>query len=250
MLALPALSFGQWTENFDSNTNLPAGWAVINNGDPNGWEIGTPSGAAQSGANVAKIMFGSTAHDDYLITKAITVQAGVSDNISFFVRSRSASIYLENYKVLLSTTNQTAAAFTVVLQPEEKAPGTWTKKSFDLSAFVGKTVYVAVQATDTNQFELYVDTFVVGSNSTLATAEITNAKDIVGVYPNPFTEVLNVSKADKIQSVSVTDLSGKLIKKLERPSSALQLEDLKQGVYMLDIKMKDGSKQTTKIIKK
>lgn len=249
MLALPALSFGQWTENFDSNTNLPAGWAVINNGDLNGWEIGTPSGAAQSGANVAKIRFGSTAHDDYLITKAITVQTGVSDNISFYVRSRS-TVFLENYKVLLSTTDQTSAAFNTVLQPEEKAPGTWTKKSFDLSAYVGQTVYVAIHATDTNQWELYADTFVVGSNSTLATAEITNAKDIVGVYPNPFTEVLNVSKADKIQSVSVTDLSGKLIKTLERPSSALQLEDLKQGVYMLDIKMKDGSKQTTKIIKK
>ena len=256
MLAFPALIFGQWTENFESNTDFPAewavlptGWAIINNGDPNGWKIGKPNGSAQSGEYVAKIAFGSAAHDDYLITKAINVQAGVSDNISFYIRSRGSSTLLENYEILLSNTDRTSTAFSILLQQEQKAPNTWTKVSFDLSAYVGQTVYVAVHATDTNQWELYADTFVVSSNA-LATTEVTKAKDIVGVYPNPLTDVLNISKTDKIKSVSVTDLSGKLIKTIEKPSPAIHLGDLKQGIYFVTLNMKDGTQQTIKTIKK
>ncbi|MBB4805002.1 hypothetical protein HNP38_000274 [Chryseobacterium defluvii] len=163
ILGLPALSFGQWTENFDAGTTMPAGWAVINNGGANGWVFGTPgTGTAQSGTNVASLTYNATAHDDYLITKAITVTAGVSDRISFYVKSRSAS-FLENYEVLLSTTDQTAGAFTTVLQASQDAPTAWTQNTFDLSAYVGQTVYVAIHATDTDQWQLYADTFVVDS---------------------------------------------------------------------------------------
>ncbi|AYM99522.1 T9SS-dependent choice-of-anchor J family protein [Chryseobacterium sp. 3008163] len=162
-LLIPFLGFSQWTENFDSGTTMPAGWAVINDGGANGWLFDIPdSGSAQSGANVATLEYNATAHDDYLITKAIVVTAGVSDRISFYVKSRASS-FLEDYEVLLSTTNQTKPAFTTVLQATQKAPSAWTQKTFSLSAYVGQTVYVAIHATDTDQFEIYADTFKVDS---------------------------------------------------------------------------------------
>ncbi|WP_299182097.1 choice-of-anchor J domain-containing protein [uncultured Chryseobacterium sp.] len=166
ILTVPCLGYGQWTENFDAGTTMPAGWAVVNNGGANGWEFGAPaSGSAQSGNNVATLTYNATAHDDYLITKAITVTAGVSDRISFYIKSRSSS-YLEDYEVLLSTTDQTAGAFTTVLQATENAPAAWTQKTFSLSSYVGQTVYVAIHATDTDQWQLYADTFVVDSAPT------------------------------------------------------------------------------------
>lgn len=166
ILILPMLHFGQWTENFDGGTTMPSGWAVINNGGSNGWIFGPPAdGAAHSGSNVASILYNLTAHDDYLITKAITVTAGVSDRISFYIKSRN-SFYLENYEVLLSTTNQTQGAFTTVLQATQSAPTAWTQKTFNLSAYVGQTVYVAIHATDTDKHQLYADTFVVDSAPT------------------------------------------------------------------------------------
>lgn len=119
---MPFLGFSQWAENFDAGTTLPAGWAVINNGGANGWVFGIPdSGSAQSSANVATLTYDATAHDDYLVTKAITVTAGISDRLSFFIKSRS-STFLENYEVLLSTTDQTKPAFATVLQATQKAP--------------------------------------------------------------------------------------------------------------------------------
>ncbi|WP_267405982.1 MULTISPECIES: choice-of-anchor J domain-containing protein [unclassified Chryseobacterium] len=166
LLAFPALSFGQWTENFDAGTTLPAGWAVVDVDGGNSWEISEPStGSAQSGDYVASILYNSNAHNDYLITKAIVVQVGVSDRISFYVKSDD-DFYLEDYEVLLSTTNQAAAAFTTVLQAAEKAPETWTKKTFSLSAYAGQTVYVAIHATDADQLYLYADTFVVDTTPT------------------------------------------------------------------------------------
>ncbi len=165
MIMLPVFIFGQWTEMFDSGTTLPAGWAIINNGGSNGWTIRTPNlGATQSGANVAGITYNDTAHDDYLITKAIYVQAGISERIAFYVRS--GSFLLENYEVLLSTTDQTQGAFSTVLQSEEKASQTWTKKTISLSAYVGQTVYVAIHATDTDQFYLFTDSFIVDAPPT------------------------------------------------------------------------------------
>ncbi|WP_449387984.1 choice-of-anchor J domain-containing protein [Chryseobacterium lineare] len=187
LLGLPALSFGQWTENFDAATTMPSGWAVINNGGANGWVFGTPaSGTAQSGANVASLTFNDTAHNDYLITKAVTVTAGLSDRISFYIKSRS-STFLEDYEVLLSTTDQTAGAFTTVLQASQNAPATWTKNTFSLSAYVGQTVYVAIHATDTDQWQLYADTFVVDSAPTAppsCTTITSPTNGAIGVNPD------------------------------------------------------------------
>ncbi|MBL1222840.1 choice-of-anchor J domain-containing protein [Chryseobacterium sp. L7] len=170
MTMFPVFIFGQWTENFDSGTTLPTGWAVINGGGSNGWDIRVPNiGTAQSGTNVAGIKYNSTAHDDYLITKAINVQAGISDRFSFYIKS-GYTFALENYEVLLSTTDQTQAAFSTVIQATSKASGTWTQKTISLSAYVGQTVYVAIHATDTDQFYLFADNFVVDTPPTTAPA--------------------------------------------------------------------------------
>ncbi|MET3037316.1 T9SS type A sorting domain-containing protein [Chryseobacterium sp. NRRL B-14859] len=86
--------------------------------------------------------------------------------------------------------------------------------------------------------------------SGLATAEVEKKKDEIKAYPNPFTDVLSISDASKVKSVAVVDASGRVVKTIENPSSALHLEDLKQGMYLVVLNMKDGSKQTIKAIKK
>ncbi|AKK73591.1 hypothetical protein OK18_14150 [Chryseobacterium gallinarum] len=84
----------------------------------------------------------------------------------------------------------------------------------------------------------------------LATAEVEKKKNEIKAYPNPFTDVLSISDAAKVKSVSIVDASGRVAKIIENPSSALHLEDLRQGMYLVVLNMKDGSKQTIKAIKK
>lgn len=89
------------------------------------------------------------------------------------------------------------------------------------------------------------------SKEILGTSEVSpKKKNEIRAYPNPFAEVLNIEKADQVKSVSVLDISGKLLKTIESPSSVLYLGDLKQGMYIVVLNMKDGSKQTVKAIKK
>ena len=84
----------------------------------------------------------------------------------------------------------------------------------------------------------------------LATSEVKADKSKIRLYPNPFTDVLNISDAANVKSVSVSDVSGRLVKTIDNPGSALHLEELKQGMYLVTLHMKDGSKQTVKTIKK
>lgn len=90
---------------------------------------------------------------------------------------------------------------------------------------------------------------VVVNSSCLGTSE-TSAKDAIKVYPNPFSDILNVSDIVNVKSISVTDLGGRLIKTIEKPSSAINLSDLQSGLYMITLYLKDGSQKTVKTIKK
>ncbi|MBK1895725.1 T9SS type A sorting domain-containing protein [Chryseobacterium paridis] len=86
--------------------------------------------------------------------------------------------------------------------------------------------------------------------SLLGTSEVSGSKNDLKVYPNPFSDILNISDISKVKSVSVSDIAGRLVKTITNPGSALQLGELKSGMYLVTLEMKDGSKQTIKTIKK
>lgn len=89
------------------------------------------------------------------------------------------------------------------------------------------------------------------TKGTLAVSEVkADLKSTIKLYPNPFSDVLNIPDIEKVKSVSVSDTSGRLLKTISNPSSELHLGELKQGVYMVTLSMKDGSRQTVKAIKK
>lgn len=85
---------------------------------------------------------------------------------------------------------------------------------------------------------------------TLSTQEVTGNKTEIRISPNPFSDVLTISDSSDVSSVSVADTSGRLIKTIEKPSSSLHLKDLKEGLYYISLKMKDGTVKTMKAIKK
>ncbi|MFP3594137.1 T9SS type A sorting domain-containing protein [Chryseobacterium sp. SIMBA_038] len=86
--------------------------------------------------------------------------------------------------------------------------------------------------------------------SVLGTSETSGAKNSIKVYPNPFADDLTISDISKVKSVLVTDISGRLVKTISNPGSTLHLGELKSGMYLVTLEMKDGTKQTIKTIKK
>ncbi|WP_310000758.1 T9SS type A sorting domain-containing protein [Chryseobacterium sp. 2987] len=70
------------------------------------------------------------------------------------------------------------------------------------------------------------------------------------VSPYPFRDILTISDISDAKSVSAMDISGRLVKTIEKPSSFLNLDDLKEGLYLIHLKMTDGTVKTIKAIKK
>ncbi|MCD9853266.1 T9SS type A sorting domain-containing protein [Epilithonimonas sp. JDS] len=84
-------------------------------------------------------------------------------------------------------------------------------------------------------------------NETLATAEIGKSK--VFIYPNPVTDILNISDIKGAKSVSVFDTAGRQVKSIAA-SSAIDLSNLNSGLYIIKLQMENGSEKSFKVIKK
>ncbi|HNP32614.1 MAG TPA: choice-of-anchor J domain-containing protein [Flavobacterium sp.] len=149
-------SFGQFTEGFESG--IPATWTVINGGDANTWVQWTTAPFVLEGTASALISYSSTAHDDYLITPAITVTAGVNDRFSFWARSFDPD-YPEQFDLLVSTTTPDAAGLTTLVDTvaPDSSLGTYVEYSYDLSAYVGQTIYIGMHSTTTDEWRISVD---------------------------------------------------------------------------------------------
>jgi hypothetical protein len=87
-------------------------------------------------------------------------------------------------------------------------------------------------------------------DASLSTSEVVKLNDKIKVYPNPFADVLNISDVANVKSILVMDIAGRIVKTIEKPSSTLQLGELKSGMYIVVLNMNDGSRQTIKAIKK
>ncbi len=143
-------------------------------------------------------------------------------------------------------------ALTCVGSADSDYSSTGAIETYTFTSVAGTDYYVNVAyysgTSDSTEGNFNIN---ITTTNMLATSEVSKEKvKEIKVYPNPFTDVLNISDASKVKSVSVIDLTGRLVKTIEDPSSALQLRDLKEGMYLVVLNMKDGTKQTVKAIKK
>lgn len=113
----------------------------------------------------------------------------------------------------------------------------------------GTTYYVLLTGYAATRIGNYSISVTQGCSS-LGTNEIKDKEDRINAYPNPFADVLNISDVSNVKSVSVMDVAGRLVKTIDTPSSSLHLGELKSGLYLVVLNMKDGSRQAIKAIKK
>lgn len=92
-----------------------------------------------------------------------------------------------------------------------------------------------------------VEDYTVNIDVSLATVD-TN-KNTVALYPNPFKDVLKISDVKGVKSISISDVSGRLVKTV-KASAEIQVSELKTGLYIVNLHMEDGSVKSIKAIKK
>ncbi len=115
-----------------------------------GWE-------AHGGALCGICMAATTPpNNDWLISTQITL--GENSSFNFWAKSITADYGLERFKVLVSTTDNLPASFTVISAGTYvQAPVTWTEYNYDLSAYDNQTVYVAIQCVSNDAYAFMVD---------------------------------------------------------------------------------------------
>lgn len=146
---------------FNSTATTP----VMEPSDTSDW-------SARSGAKTM-VSFGATStpwSNDWMITPQIQL-ASDGGNLSFWAKSCDTTYGAEKFRVYISTTGTAVANFTplaaMVTTPSD---ATWYEYTYNLSAYAGQQVYLAIQCTSDDQFGFAVDDFKVTSATNRTTA--------------------------------------------------------------------------------
>lgn len=223
-----------WVEDGFVNTNY-TGAASVNLFDQNrkGW-LKSPVFDLSAGGYLVKFNYGITAFD----TGAASAM-GSDDVVQFLVSTNGGTSW-----TVLQTWNAANAP-----------SNTSNLFSLNLTGYNSLNTVFAFYASDgtvidAQDYQFFVDNFTIESASNLASAENSLDKNEVQIYPNPFKDYVYLKNNKEIEKISVTDLNGRMIKNFNGNESSLPMNDLSSGVYLLILKLKDGSQKTHKIIKK
>ncbi|GAO28439.1 M6 family metalloprotease domain-containing protein [Geofilum rubicundum] len=142
----------------------------------------------------------SGANDDWLISPDFEVSEG--DGFHFVARSLSDTYGLESIRVLVSDQSDGTGEFVLLSAESELVPVAWTAYSYDLSAYAGKRVKLAIQYVSNDTHALLLDQISVGPLN-LAAPELVDRERLAGGSKRMFT-ASRVGKADKqsVQRVS------------------------------------------------
>ena len=188
-------------------------------------------------------------NNDWLISPQITL--GSSGNVlTFWAKSCDATYGLEKFKVGISAGNTTTGV-TLLSTGTIITPSTavWTQYTYTVPAsFNGQAVYFSINCISDDQFGFGVDDFKVTTTGTLSTENF--FKSNFAVYPNPATDVINISNVNglEITKSTITDINGRIVKAINSAVSTINVGDLSAGVYFLNVTTTTGN-GTTKIIK-
>lgn len=146
-------------ENF-SGTFPPNDWTVYNYANI-GSQWGLNNFSPISGLLVARLTgSNSNAHDDWIIPPKLAITS-TTDSIHFFARRNTGGAATHTLEVKVSTTGKDTASFDTLLGTV--TPDAWERHSFDLSAYNGQDIYIALHSTTSGSNNMYLDS-VTGPN--------------------------------------------------------------------------------------
>lgn len=84
----------------------------------------------------------------------------------------------------------------------------------------------------------------------LSTSEIAADTATMRIYPNPFADFVSIENVKDVKAVSIFDTAGRMVKKVSKVEERINTSELKTGMYIFSIEMKDGTVKTVKAIRK
>jgi hypothetical protein len=240
----------KWEETFNDSEILSRGWKLVNN-DKGGSDIelyspfeffGLGNQSAQAGTYFFKLGYESVNRfnviDDWILTpKLFDIHEG--DSISFWCGAIDLQ-FKDSLKVWISTTDDSLSSFTMIDYFKVNGPvGSWHKKSYDLSQYAGKSIYLAVNyyikdagAFGRNSDVVWIDHFTLTGKGFGSVEPATYS--LYQNFPNPFNPTTDISfsiAADSRVTINIYNTVGQLVRQIANA-------DYKKGTYTISF---DGS---------
>lgn len=237
----------KWEEIFDSTT-VPSDWRIVDNdGSGAAWafrqRVAFTSGDTTLPEAGASFWFSGFTNanpvgliDEYIITPRLPL-IDPGDTLHFSAGAIGGSFH-DSLRVFVSTTDSALGSFTTQIGyfRVPGPPGGWTRFSFDLSAFAGSRVFIAVNyfivdggPTGTHSDNIWVDHFILEGLATDVREQWSTPSVPVlqQNYPNPFNPATIVGF--RIQNAELTIL--KVYDLLGREIATLVNEVKDPGTY-------------------
>lgn len=191
--------------------------------------------------------------EDWLITNGVNFDNSTDELMEFYSSvnyDAAGSDLVLLYSTDYSGSGDPTSATWMSLSATFATSTTFTHSGYiDLSGLTG-TVYFAFKytstATDADLWQVK-DIYISGVDDSATAIEVKKEKT-VKVVPNPFTTELRV-EGDDVVSVALFNAAGQLVKDVPY-AGTVSTADLNKGLYILQVKLADGTVNTQKVIKK
>ena len=163
-----------------------------------------------------------------------------SPQLTFWAKSVTDQYGLERFKVAVGNSSD-YNDFTVISSGNYiEAPTSWTEYQFDLSAYEGQTIRLAIHYVANDSFALQMDSFVV--EGTLGFEDL-DFNDIQYFY-NPVSRTLEISSNQLLEKVEIYNLLGQNIisEEIDSVSATYDLSNLDTSIYIVKIRGISGIK--------
>lgn len=199
-----------------------------------------------SGANGS-----TTPNDDWVITPQIDLTNYASSVFTFWAQSVTDAFGLERIEVAVSTTGTAPGDFTVISPGGtfEEVPTTYTQYSYDLTAYDGQQIYLAIHYVSNDSFVLQMDEFLV--EGTLLSLEEFELNKITHTF-NQDTKVLTLESQNVLKELSIYNILGQEALKvgINNTDANVNLSTLQAGIYIAKITGDNNASKTIKLVVK
>jgi len=153
-------------------------------------------------------------NNDWLITPQIPG----GGELRFWARTYMPDYGLERLKVGVSTTGTAPADFTIISEGTYmEVPVEWTEYVYDLTAYAGQQIHVALNCVSNDAFIMFIDDVKITGSDDNEDIVAVHKTTLKGNYPNPFNPETTISFSvmnEAPVSLDIYNVKGQLVRKL------------------------------------
>ena len=188
-----------------------------------------------SGANGTTIP-----NDDWMISPEFSLNGITSPIFSMKAKSVNDTYGLERFQIAVGNSSD-YNDFTIISDGAYiEAPIEWTTYEFDLSAYEGENIRIAIHYVGNDSFVLQTDSFKVEGTLGLSENEISDFE----YYYNPFNDMLNMASSEKLSNIQIFNILGQKIieEDINGYNHQINLGKLSTSIYFIKVESNNGVK--------